>query len=47
MKAWWEKWREEYIDPSHGGEVAKKRGDAIARSNSLKPRVKKSLDERG
>jgi hypothetical protein len=39
IKARWEKWREEGIDPTHGGEVAKKRGEAIARSNSLNPRT--------
>jgi hypothetical protein len=38
IKARWEKWREEGIDPTHGGEVAKKQGEAISRSNRQKPR---------
>jgi len=41
IKARWEKRRAEGIDPSHGGEVARKRGEAIARSNRQKPRVLK------
>jgi hypothetical protein len=39
IKARWEQWKEEGIDPSHGGDVARKRGEAIARSNSQKPRT--------
>jgi hypothetical protein len=41
VKAQWERWRAEGIDSSHGGAVAKKRGEAFARSNSLKQRASK------
>jgi CRISPR-associated protein Cas1 len=34
----WEAWKEAGIDPTHGGEASRKRGEAIARSNRLKPR---------
>jgi hypothetical protein len=38
MRKRWEEWREQGIDPTHGVEAALKRGQAIVRSNSQKPR---------
>jgi len=44
-KARWKDWREEGRDPTHGGEAARKRGEAIARSNRLKPRKRREAPD--
>lgn len=38
----WEAWRAAGVDPTHGGEAARRRGKAIAESNRAKPRRRKT-----
>jgi hypothetical protein len=37
----WAEWREAGIDPTHGGEAARRRGETIRESNREKPRRKR------
>ena len=38
----WEEWRAQGLDPAHGGEAARKRGEKIAESDRQKPRRRKN-----
>ena len=37
----WEEWKAAGVDPAHGGEAARKRGEKIAASDRRKPRRRK------
>ena len=38
----WEEWKAAGVDPAHGGEAARKRGEKIAASDRQKPRRRKT-----